>query len=71
MVSGPIWTNLSKFLLVVFSYKTVYYDFWGEDFRFLEVVGNPTTLTGHQLQMEGTFFWVYRRTMKVKTDLNA
>ena len=29
-----------------------------EDFRFLEVVGNPTTLTGHCLQAEGTFFWV-------------
>ena len=27
-----------------------------EDFRFLEVVGNPTTLTGHCLQAEGTFF---------------
>ena len=25
---------------------------------FLEVVGNPTTLTGHCLQAEGTFFWV-------------
>jgi len=29
-----------------------------EEKHLLEVVGNPTTLTGHCLQAEGTFFWV-------------
>ena len=40
-----------------------------EDNRFLEVVGNPTTLTGHRLQAEGTFLW--RGTKKVKSVLKA
>ena len=27
-----------------------------EEKHLLEVVGNPTTLTGHRIQTEGTFF---------------
>ena len=29
-----------------------------EENKLLELVGNPTTLTGHQFQTEGTYFGV-------------
>ena len=43
-----------------------------EDQKLLEVVGNPTTLTGQGLQTEGTFFgWMYNESENCSECLNG